>query len=94
MILDMALSVSQSTTITLKYLNLRRILSMSGSYSQVRVRWHVRLKDQCCISSDAGVAPHRSREERAEPEGEALNFPIRIRSNPHLWSRSQAFGSD
>ena len=30
--------------------------------------------------------------EGAEPEGEALNLPVKLRSYPHLWSR--AVGSD
>jgi len=41
---------------------------------------------------DAGSASARRCEEGAEPEGKALDFPVNLRSYPHLWSR--VVGSD
>jgi len=40
----------------------------------------------------AGSAPTRRCEEEAEPEGEAIDLPVNLRSYPHLWSR--VVGSD
>jgi len=41
---------------------------------------------------NAGAVQIRCGEEGAEPEGEALDLPVHLRSNPDLWSR--ALGSD
>ena len=48
--------------------------------------------DRCGVSSDAGIVPDRCGEEGAEPEGQALHWPVRLRPDPHLWS--WALGSD
>jgi len=74
----------------------RRSSSISGSCSRLRVRWSGR-------SSGGSVRLHRAPgvlqallhyifccEEGAESEGKALNLPVGLRSNPHLWSRTLA----
>jgi len=48
--------------------------------------------DWCSVCSNAGTVPVRSGEEGAEQEGETLDLPVHLCSNPHLWS--QALGSD
>lgn len=37
--------------------------------------------------SDGDVASAVTAEERAEPEGKALNLPVDLHINPHLWSQ-------
>ncbi len=37
------------------------------------------------IGAAADVEPVSCGEEKAELEGEALNLPINLHSNPHLW---------
>jgi len=48
--------------------------------------------DWCIICSNVGIVLVRCGEEGTEPEGEALDLPVHLHSNPDLWS--QALGSD
>ncbi len=58
--------------------------STSGSWSWVRVSWSV--------TGVAVMQSARRDEERAKPKGEALDLPVNLCSNPHLWS--WALGND
>ena len=42
--------------------------------------------DWSSIGSDADAEVVRCGEERAEPEGKALNLQVNLRPNPYLWS--------
>ncbi|KAK0153971.1 hypothetical protein N1851_003938 [Merluccius polli] len=46
----------------------------------------VRLTDGCSVGSNAGTVLDCCGDEEAELRGKALNLPVNLHSNPHLWS--------